>query len=259
MQDQAKPLIVCAKFKGAPGEPPRFSKSLPIEQLFLSLMETLPVDDIYAVAQIPDSEEYVFTKVGTIVLDMLSGPALESAVNAPGRKIPQNGTPNLPLVKNVEPESNLEVSEGSEDLDYIPNQPIYLPREEAKDTNPFSFSKPKSQKELLRERGLEQPPSRLSKSFPKIKLDSKDSNKLEDKKEALKKKVSKLSKADGKKRTASIDKVSAPQGMDDPNDNSWERDLPPPIRSGMGRAQVTKIHQATQAQAASATKFRIGH
>ena len=229
-QPQKKPLIVCARYKDAPGSPPRFTKSVPIEELFTGLMMTLPVDEVYVVGQPEGSDEYVFKKIGVLTLDMLTGPDLVSSINRVEQKIAQNPTPTLDRSAIVEPESNMEATEGSPFIMPPTNNDhavAALPEE--------GRFKTKSQRQLLTERGLEKP------------KDIKASKPVMSKKEE---------KIDTKKKGKAKPSSSEPTISNDPNDNSWLEGLPPPVRGPMGRAQVTRVQQATIAQAEAASQFR---
>lgn len=120
--------LVVARYKGETS--PRFTKSCTIQELLVGLVERLPVDMIYFVVPHPDGKGYSLREAGLITLDLQP---------AESQSLPVQQPPPPSSIPALTPAHTLPFTFSDESL---------------------NFPRPKSQAELLAERGLEQPSSK---------------------------------------------------------------------------------------------------
>jgi hypothetical protein len=130
-----EPIVVARIINTKDGNP-RFTRATTINELMQELVKLLPVDTIYTLFPDRDGRGYSLREVGTITLKLIPYDQPEqSLVEAPKLQVaPKIEKPleKTPVIKNNQPQT-------------------FEPGE-------FVFDTPKSQAELLRERGLEQAP-----------------------------------------------------------------------------------------------------
>jgi hypothetical protein len=205
-----------------------FTRTMPLDELILSLQKLLPVDKLYTVFQ--SGTTYELLEVGTFVVDFKpSDPPFQSD-EPPAVQIPQpapSSSPSMPVDALGQPQITLY--DGHPSLRQEVISPVILEALNPTDANGYSFQpateKAKPQKEFAktREKGI--------------------------KRGKVKKSKGRAAKA--KPAPSETDIVS-----DDPNDKSWLTGLPAPVRAlSPGNMQVTNIRQATQAEADAASHF----
>lgn len=205
-------LQVIARFKSDDASNPRFTKTTTIEELMVEAMKTLPIDMIYLVTPDQDGRGYSLRELGLLTIDIatpageqinlpqVAQPEVKSVVqDAPGREIVEESIPEPTPVKEVVPQVILGDDTG------------------------FRFDKPRSQAELLAERGIEEPKKNLARKPRKRKAIAPDSGVIGA-------------------------QTSHSGAIDIPEDN-----LPNPISKG--RVQINNIITATPEQAAAASQF----
>ena len=133
--------LVVARFKGAPNETPRFTRTATIDELMKEVAASIPVDMIYFVVPHPDGKGFSLREAGLVILDVLQ----QDEVKTPQPLVP----PALEVVHQ-----NGLISQDTRTM-----APEIYPM----GSNGLDF-KPKSQSELLAERGLEQAPKSRKKS-----------------------------------------------------------------------------------------------
>lgn len=218
--DPTTPLVV-ARFKPVEGQPLRFTASASPEELLASLEAKLPVDLIYGLIPFPDGKGYSLRELGLVALtvnsDVLPERAAAPAPQAPtaDRVTPGPAAPPLPSHEPVQLKLPLEIPAPSSGYSFSPNV------EHA----------PKSQGELLKERGLEQAPPTASRR-PKVT-----------------RKRGKPAKALGHAGEPSV------TDADLPPDSAL-----PTVRNlrGANSRSVVAFTQATQAEAEAASHFNPG-
>lgn len=161
MSDQ--PIVVARKKAGG------FTKTYSVREILATLAESLPVDKIYFPIPHPDGKGYDFREAGTIVLT-IQEPDASGSVEVPELVIPTPAPPVPPslqepygtiIVQNTggptpppRPTGNMVVKASPE----ASNQYQFGGMDEDLDHKP----RPKSQAELLAERGIIEPPPPLS-------------------------------------------------------------------------------------------------
>lgn len=199
--------LVMARFKtghNSPSNLPRFTRAATIEELMMEVMKSLPVDLVYMMTPDKDGRGYGIREVGVITVDIVPVEHVATAQEVTTSQEPGSPAAPTPLVKEEAP---------------APVRQSFA--FESVEDRGFKFDTPKSQAELLKERGLEQPKA----------------------------------EAPGRKRRAKKAKAVVPARpiSDDPNDNSWMQGLPTPPKS-KGHVSVTGIRTATAAEAAAASQ-----
>lgn len=202
---------IVGRFKDSPEGQPRFTRVGSPQELMVALMKTLPVDMIYVVVPHEDARGYSLREAGVLVLDVIPS---ENVKNASRQ---EDSIPAQPLPSPHQESFNLESS-------FKESEPSIV-EHNIKTQDTFNFDKPKSQSELLAERGLE------------VKKTVAD--------------VSPIKKAKVKSRKKIAKKE--PVISNDPNDDSWLKDLPPPVRSAGGKISIRSIRTATPAEALAAS------
>lgn len=205
-------LQVVARFKSDDAANPRFTKTTTIEELMVETMKTLPIDMIYLVTPDQDGRGYSLRELGLITIDIAtpSGDQLpnirpepivtqQTVQDAPGQEISVESMPEPIPVKEVVPQVILDNDTG------------------------FKFDRPRSQTELLAERGIEEPKKNLARKARKRKSIAPDNGGIGA-------------------------QVAASGAMDVP-----EESLPNPVSKG--RVQINNIITATPEQAAAASQF----
>ncbi len=189
------------------------SRSGTPEEVMRAMCELLPFDKIYFVIPHPDGKGYNLREAGTVVLDI--DPSVDIG------QVSHAEPEVTPLVEPLAPSSPPSGSGLRVD------QVSFVSEVE---TNSFKFDKPKTQSQLLKERGLEQPkPKQASKSTPTPTLPKARAKK-------------------GRGKAAKAVKVNL-------DSDDWDKDLPPPVRSGPAKVHINGFSIATPAEAAAASKF----
>lgn len=144
--------LVMGRIRGSDPKSPRFTASTTHQDLMAKLAEQLPVDLIYFVVPHPDGKGFSLREAGQVVLDIQVSPDLDMPLETVTPKPLQPPAPPAPT------ELAPTVAEIGQQLpqDYVfgvqaPNEP-----------DPFKFERPRSQAELLKERGIEQPKVNLA-------------------------------------------------------------------------------------------------
>jgi hypothetical protein len=169
-------------------------------------MKQLPIDLVYIVVPHQDGRGYSLREAGVVTVNLLGTDVDLQVMPEPE----QRPIESAPLASAHEP-SEVANQTHVDQMEMFPE---------------FQFATPKSQAELLRERGLEQAPTQTKGGGAK-----------------------KPRKARAQGRTASEDKIS-----DDPNDTSWLEGLPAPTRA-KGSVKINSIRTATPVEAEAASHF----
>lgn len=179
-------------------EQPRFTPAVGIDELFDSLYRKLPIDKIYFVDILPTEDGYVqkITEAGDLILNFL--PTGEKPA-PPVPVAPPTRTPPVAVEGPLGDESSKPIPQATPSTDNAnltpprPSSEVYKMKTELPKGSLPAFPKPKSQSELLKERGLEQgstkieQPNKLGR-LEKAQLNPTKSGKLTDKSKGKSKK-----------------------------------------------------------------------
>lgn len=209
-----------------------FTKSMPAEQAFVSLADSLPFDKVYFV-QPTDDGGYTLREAGTLIVDIVP------LVGAPTIEVPQDERSQA----QVSPPHSTPTPEATNPATAI-LEPLPVTKvEDVVFENDFKFTRPKSQSELLKAAGVVEPQKDMrTKAVRKlpaasIEVDGED-------------------RPAPKRKTKSIKKPRIVKSSEpDLTGDDWDRGLPPPVRVGPSKTKVTGFRIATHAEAAAASHF----
>lgn len=190
--------LVAGRLKGGDPLNPTFTKTVTLAELLLSITQRLPVDTIYYMVPHEDGRGYSMRECGTVVIDII--PSDEGTTSREATKSPKRPIAELPdaTVANPSPQAADTAPTGH-----------FEPMNERDD---LSIAPPKSQAQLLAERGLEQPlpsPKPKRKSKNKCKSAAKSDSSLEIKDEDLPNPVSRSSRKVSSIRQATPQEAAA--------------------------------------------------
>lgn len=144
--------LFVARLRGPANEPPRFTRSAPLNEIVSAIVERLPADILYLVE--PNSSGYSLKQIGLITIDIQTAPGpLHEPVLPQGEAVAESPTQPPNQANTAQPEPDLEAYEFDGRVQGKP------------------------QSVALAEKGLELPPSRPSKkpkAKPKPKQDEDD-------------------------------------------------------------------------------------
>lgn len=237
---------VVARFK-SPDSSPRFTKSCNIDELMARLMQELPVDALYMVIPHDDGLGYNLRELGYLSLNVVTRdqieaePAPTSSPQEP-EQIPAEAAhwmaADLGPRPVVAPESKV-FTQPTLDPGPQPFTPI-----QAEMRGGMTFDRPRSQKELLREKGIQDPPNHMyGVRGPKDR-----SNAVPQEPEPAQKATP---KKQAKPKKAKISKRKDAELSSEADDSN----LPNTVSKG-GRRVVNSISTATPEEAAAASQFR---
>jgi len=213
---------VVARFKGSSENGPRFTKTATLEELLTEVAKAIPVDMLYIVTPYPSGGGYSLHEIGLLTLDIRDPQGRPIATSSLSRPDP---LPETPPAKTVQEPLGEEIS--IKPTPSLPPPPKDAPQVILGQDTGFSFERPKSQAELLKERGIVEPRQRVGRTVA-------DETPGEPEPPLRKKaKPGKLSKRKSKELS--------------------DDDLPH-VRSS-SHTEIANIITATPAQAAAASKF----
>lgn len=219
-----KPNLLVGRIRTAPGEPPRFTKPMTADDLFDGLYRSQQVDKIYHIETVETELGYqqVLIEAGSIIITFLPiGESAESqAVGKPQSTEPPVAAKTGPRIDEA-PEARPVATPSKDNRNLTPSRSS---NEEYKfgDAGLPPFPKPKSQGELLAERGLEQPKAKTA-----------------------------LKRQKGPKFKRKVSKATTPD--DELSDAEFDAKYPA-IRSKGGKAEITAIVEGSQADKIAASK-----
>ena len=199
--------LVAARFKDSDPTSPRITATCDIGTLIRSLMEKLPVDVLYAVDAHEDGKGFSLREIGVVTISVTPFDELEQAQSLPQSDFSLPATRPPVATKDSTTRQPEALASNQTQFDFSP----------VSTKDDFDFEKPKSQTQLLAERGIEQPvqlvrPPRSNKKNGKVK---------------------------------------APRSQTD--DNTPDSQLPNPV--SRGKTQVTGFKAASQQEAEAASQF----
>jgi hypothetical protein len=222
-------LVVARLRPRTPNEAPRFTRMGTTEELLTELQAMLPADTAYVVVPDPDGKGFSFREAFRIQLTVT--PSVGQFWDAPRGAVLVTPEPLTPPASPMDFAGVTDMMRGESPQDATGRDAgptPTLPMAEPVKFNSAGFERPRSQAELLAERGITE---------PKVNL------------RPVKKVVpTPVRAAKGRKKYPAQD----PNDKDDP---SIPDDKLPSTRSLTPRRSVTKIRQATPAEAAAASHF----